>query len=87
MRAHAFFGGGEQIHCLKPDMERDFRPLHNGTDRDGELLAAGIALETAGAMFLAEHPGYAFAEGAAMRALRAIWPDAFLEQMDVPSET
>jgi urease accessory protein len=44
-----------------------------------KLLAAGVALETARTVFLAEHPGYAFAKGTAVRTFRAIGPDASLK--------
>src|ERR1700751_4531275 len=60
-------------------MKRDLAALHDRSDRDGELLAAGVALETTRTMFLAEHPGDTFAERAAVRAFRAVWPDASLK--------
>ncbi len=60
-------------------MQRDLAALHNGPNRNRELLAAGIALEASRTMLLAEHPRYAFAKGATVRALWAVWPDPRLE--------
>ena len=48
MRAHSLFRRGKQVHRLEPDMEPDLAALHDGPDRNGELLAAGVALEEAG---------------------------------------
>src|SRR5205807_8770409 len=75
VRAHPLLRHGKQVHRLEPYMERDLAALHDGSDRDCELLAASVALETPGTMLLAEHPSYALPKRAAVRAFRAIRPD------------
>src|SRR5208283_2279181 len=40
------------MHRYEPLVERNFRPLHNRSDRHGELLATGIALIDARTMGL-----------------------------------
>src|SRR5580700_34485 len=63
MRAHPLLAGRQQVHGFKPDMQRNFRPLHDRADRDRELLAAGIALVEARAVFRAAELGYAIVAG------------------------
>src|ERR1051325_6906131 len=81
MRAHTLFAGGEQVHRFEPDMQPDLAAFHDGADRYGELLAAGVALEKTGAMRRPRQLGNAVTEGAAMRANRADRPDARLEPL------
>src|SRR5689334_13572562 len=57
-------------------MERDLAALHHGADRNRELRAASVALETAGAVCLPLQARYTFIKGAAMRAFRTVRPDA-----------
>ena len=42
--ADAFLGRAQQIHGLKPDVQRRVAVLEDGADLDGEGLAAGVAL-------------------------------------------
>ena len=62
------------MHGEKPLVERDFRALHDGADRNRELLAAFVALIEAGTMrFAFENlPILALVRIAAMRANRAL---------------
>jgi hypothetical protein len=76
----AFLRGGQQVHRLEPDMQRDLAALDDGADRDREL-AAGVALEKAWAMLCAEQLCDAFTERTAVRADRAVRPDARLEPL------
>src|SRR6185369_16696216 len=43
VRRHAFLAGSQQPECQQPLMYWDMRPLHDGADASGELLAALIA--------------------------------------------
>src|SRR5215218_3302993 len=47
---HSLLAGIEQVDREAPFAERYLATLAYGIDRDGELLAAGIALECAGTM-------------------------------------
>ena len=51
--AHALLAGGQQVRSEKPLVERDLGALEHGANGDGELLAAGVALDSAGAVRLA----------------------------------
>ena len=76
-----FFDGGKQVHRLKPDMQPDLAALHDGADRYRELLTAGVALETAGAMLITIQPGHTFAERAAVWAYWTVRPNPCLEPL------
>jgi hypothetical protein len=78
-RGHALFAAVQQIDRHAPFAERDFGALANRVDRNGELLAAVIALKQAGSMRLAVQPRY---DGrAAMRTERTIGPNPCLEPL------
>lgn len=49
MGADALLGSADQVNGLKPDIELDLGSLKDGAYRDGELLAAILALPDAGA--------------------------------------
>ena len=75
MCAHAFFGSPQEMHGKKPLVKRDFRILHNRSNGDGELFAAGIALVKARAMRLPlQCRDIARIAVAAMRANRTVRP-------------
>jgi hypothetical protein len=82
MPRNIFLRSRHQKQCRQPFRERDFAFLKNGFDRDGELLAAGIALVQAGTMHLAAKFGHTFTERAAMRAERTVRPDPRLEPVE-----
>ena len=42
--AHALLGSAHQVSGEHPLAQRHLRPLEHGSDRDGELLAARVAL-------------------------------------------
>src|SRR5260221_13257534 len=75
MRADAFLGRAKQECGHQPLAERDMRALEQRSDRDRELLAAGIALIPAGARLKRRR----FAERAAMAADLAIGPEVAFE--------
>ena len=62
MRRHARLARRHQASRQNPLGERDMRPLHHGPDRDGERLAAVLALVDAGAGALAGQLGDAVAQ-------------------------
>jgi hypothetical protein len=49
MAADAFLAGAEQVHRLKPQVQRDMRRMENRADRDAELALARAAPPQAGA--------------------------------------
>src|SRR6185437_235208 len=53
VRAHGLFARRDEMEGQHPLVERDVRALEQGANRDAEVLAAGIALDQAGAVTLA----------------------------------
>jgi len=76
--AEALLATPEQMHRLQPDVHGDMAFLKDGSDLDGERLAAGVALVDAdpGALAL-QQP--AITDRAAMWAHAPIWPDDRLD--------
>src|SRR5258708_6916776 len=66
-RAHAFLARHHQMRSGKPLVQRNVAALVQRADRDGERLAAGVALVQAGARGLAVHQR-CLIDGAAFRA-------------------
>ncbi len=63
------------MHGKKPLIKRDFRILHDRSDRDGELFAALVTLVKAKAVRLPlQCRDGVMITVAAMRANRTIWP-------------
>src|SRR5256885_615465 len=77
VRADALLAAGDQIHGLKPHMQRNLAALEDGAHADGEGLPALIALVEADTGRFAAHQADAL-DAAAMRASRAFRPHASL---------
>ena len=77
VRAYALLAGADQEYSLQPFVHRDMAGLEDGTDLDGEWLAAGIAFVGAHAGALALQLADTL-EAAAMWADRAIGPNTRL---------
>jgi hypothetical protein len=78
-RRHALLAAVEQIDRHAPLVQRDFGALADGVDRDGELLAAIIALKQAGPMRFAVQSRDRHCT--AMRAERTIGPNPCLKPL------
>src|SRR5271165_7024639 len=52
VRAHALFGGAQEMNCIHPFVHRNVRVLEDGAHFCGEGLAASLALPEAGASAL-----------------------------------
>lgn len=70
---HALLAGGHQPEGHQPLGERDFAALHDGANRDGELLAA-VAAQTQAALCGGATEARAMFAAVAERANRAIGP-------------
>ena len=75
MRRHAFLAGVHQVKGQNPFVQRDMAALHDGADRHGEMVAAGVALKQARTVRFAFKALIVARVGiAAMWAKRAIRP-------------